>query len=437
MKRLIGILLCAAAFFSVTAQATKTLDGIVAVVNDEVITGRELDHKVEQVVRQIAKRGEEVPPREVLARQVLDRLVYEKVQVQYARETSIRIDDAMLERALARIASTNKLTLEQFRAALEKDGIAWDSFREDIRNEIALSRLRDREVESRVVVADAEVDAFLAAYPADTEREVEVAHILLRVPDGATPQQWESIKKKADEVLRRAQGGEDFSKLATAVSEAPDALNGGNMGWRKIDRLPSLYADAVRTLPPGAFAPILRSTAGLHIVKLIDARGGGAAGPTLVAKTHARHILIKTSETVSDAEARQRLEQIAERVQRGADFAEQAKRYSNDGSAPKGGDLGWLSPGDTVPEFEQAMNTLKVGEIGAPVQSPFGWHLIQVLERKSEDVSNEMKRGQARSALRERKAEDAYEEFVRQLRDRAFVEMKGAYADKSKSGTKQ
>lgn len=428
MKRLMGVFLCWMSLVAVCAHA-ESIDRIVAVVNDEVVTARELDARVDQMMRQIQRQqNAQLPAKDVLARQMLERLVYEKVQLQYAKETSLRVEDAVLERALGRIAESNKLTQEQFRASLEKDGLSWEHFREEVRNEITLGRLREREIESRVVVADSEVDAFLAANPVDTDREVEVAHILLRVPDGASPQQWERLYERAEEILRRAQGGEDFAKLATTVSEAPDALSGGNMGWRKPDRLPTLYADAVRMLQPGAYAPILRSAAGFHIVKLLDARGGKATGPTLVAKTHARHILIKTSETISDAEARQRLEQIVERLKKGADFAEMAKRYSADGSAPKGGDLGWLSPGDTVPEFERAMNALKIGDVSDPVQSPFGWHLIQVLERKDEDMSQELRRQQARGALRERKADDAYEEFVRQLRDRAFVELRGPYA---------
>ncbi|WP_417066854.1 peptidylprolyl isomerase [Niveibacterium terrae] len=412
------------------AIAEKTaIDGIVAVVNDEVITARELNLRVDQYSAQLKKQGTEAPPRDVFARQLLDRMVYERVQQQYARETSVRIDDASVERALARIAENNKLTLETFREQLAKDGIVWERFREDIRNEMTLSRLREREVDSRVVVAEPEVDAFLAAHANASNQEVQVAHILLRAPESATPAQWEKLRDKAESLRARLAAGEDFAKLAAASSDAPDALAGGNLGWRKPDRLPTLYADAIRQLAPGALSQVLRSPAGLHIVKLIDQRGGEASGPVEIQKTHVRHILIKTSDSVSDAEARQRLEQIRERIVKGADFAEQAKRFSADGSAPKGGDLGWIAPGDTVPDFEKAMDALKPGELSAPVQSPFGWHLIRVDERRTEDVANDRRRQQARAALRERKSEEAYEEFVRQLRDKAFVEFRGAYAD--------
>lgn len=429
MKRILPSLVLVFGF-ALPAYAAKTsVDGIVAVVNDEVITLRELNLRVNQYSAQLKKQGTEAPSREIFARQLLDRMVYEKVQMQFARETSVRIDDATVERALLRIAENNKLPLEKFREALAKDGIAWERFREDIRNEMTLSRLREREVESRVVVTDAEVDAFLAAHAASTNQEVQVAHILLRAPESATPAQWEKLMQKAESLLGRLRSGEDFAKLAAASSDSSDALAGGNLGWRKPDRLPTLYSDAIRSLTPGSLAPVLRSPAGLHIVKLIDVRGGQASGPQEVQKTHVSHILIKTSDTISDAEARQRLEQIRTRILKGSAFADQAKRFSADGSAAKGGDLGWIGPGDTVPDFEKAMDALKPGDVSEPVQSPFGWHLIRVEERRTEDVSNERRRQQARAALRDRKSDETYEEFVRQLRDKAFVEFRGTYAD--------
>ncbi len=429
MKRQIRTLLASIALLAGSAWAVpQPIDAIVAVVNDEVITARELDLRVDQASQQLKKQGTQLPPREVFSRQMLERMIYERVQLQYARETSVRVDDATLERALQRVAENNKMTVAQFRAALEKDGMSWSLFREDVRNEMTLGRLREREVESRVIVTDAEVDAFLAAQAATNNQEIMVAHILLRAPESATPQQWSKLQQRAEALLARAQAGEDFAKLAAGNSDAPDALQGGNLGWRRADRLPTLYADAVRLLKPGALSQVLRSPAGLHIVKLIDIRGGADSAPVSVQRTHVRHILIKTSETISDAEARQRLEQLRDRIQRGADFGEMAKRHSNDGSAPKGGDLGWINPGDTVPEFERAMNALPINEVSQPVQSPFGWHLIQVLERKTEDVSAERRRNQARVALRERKSDEAFDDFVRQLRDRAFVEIRPPYA---------
>lgn len=402
----------------------EAADRVVAVVNSEAITALELRERVETAVRQLQRQGTPLPSREVLERQVLERLIMERAQLQLAKESSLRVDDANLERAIARIAESNKLTLTQFRAALEKDGIAWGSFREGIRDEILLARLREREVDSRVVVTDAEVDNFLANNPeALSGEEYNLAHILLRAPEGASPEQIARLRVKADELMAKIRAGEDFSRLAASYSDAPDSTRGGMLGYRSLNRVPALFADALRNLKPGEVTPVLKSAAGLHIVKLLDRRGGAQAGALQVQQTHARHILIKTSEVVSDAEAERRLVALRERVANGgADFGELAKVHSADLSAAKGGDLGWLNPGDTVPEFERAMDALQPGEVSKPIQSPFGWHLIQVLERRTQDVSTERKRGAARAALKERKAEEAYEDWLRQLRDRTFVE---------------
>ena len=333
------------------------------------------------------------------------------------------MDDATLDRAIERIASNNKLSIEQLRATLEKDGVTWSRFRDEIRSEILLTRLREREVDSRIVVTDAEIDNFIANNPdAFSGQEFAVAHILLRTPEGASPQQVEAVARRAEQVMARLRSGEDFARVAAEVSDAPDGLQGGGLGWRPLDRLPALFADAVRRMRPGETSPVLRSAAGLHIVRLVDVRGGGAAAVQQIEQTRARHILIKTSEVLSDADAEARLLGIRERVVNGADFAELAKASSADLSAARGGDLGWLNPGDTVPEFERAMNALQPGAVSAPVRSPFGWHLIQVMERRVQDVTDERKRAAARQALRERKAEQAYEDWVRQLRDSTYVD---------------
>lgn len=402
----------------------EAVDRVVAVVNSEAITGVELRDRVDQAVRQLQRQGTPLPPRDVLERQVLEHLIVERAQIQLAKESSLRVDDAALERAIARIAESNKLTPTQFRAALDRDGIPWTTFREGIRNEILLARLREREVESRVVVTDAEVDNFLANNPEGLAgEEFNLAHILLRAPEGASPEQIARLKAKADEIMARLRTGDDFSRLAASYSDAPDSTKGGLIGWRGASRLPALYAEAAKNLSPGQVSPVLRSAAGLHIVKLLERRGGATVGADRVQQTHARHILIKTSEVVNDAEAERRLVALRERITNGgADFAELAKVHSADLSAAKGGDLGWLNPGDTVPEFERTMDALKPGEVSKPVQSPFGWHLIQVLERRTQDLTDERKRNAARAALRERKSEEAYEDWLRQLRDRTFVE---------------
>lgn len=402
----------------------EAADRVVAVVNSEAITALELRDRVDTAIRQLQRQGTSLPPREVLERQMLERLILERAQLQLAKESSLRVDDAGLERAIGRIAENNKLTVPEFRAALEKDGIAWNTFREGIRNEILLTRLREREVESRVVVTEAEIDNFLANNPeALSNEEFNLAHILLRAPEGATPEQIARLRAKADEIMAKLRSGDDFSRLAAAYSDAPDSTKGGVLGWRSLNRLPALFAEAVKTLKPGEVSPVLRSAAGLHIVKLLDKRGGGQTGAQVAQQTHARHILIKTSEVVNDAEAERRLVALRERVVNGgADFGELAKVHSADLSAAKGGDLGWLNVGDTVPEFERTMDALAPGEISKPTQSPFGWHLIQVIERRTQDLSAERKRAAAKAALRERRIEEAYDDWLRQLRDRTFVE---------------
>ncbi|AYH42754.1 peptidylprolyl isomerase [Azoarcus sp. DN11] len=415
----------ASALFPAHAAASRAVevDRIVAVVNNEVITTLELRERVQQAQRQLARQGTAQPPADVFERQVLERLVLERAQTQLAAETSLKVDDATLDRAIGRIAENNRMSMTDLRLALEKDGITWNRFRDQIRSEILLTRLREREVDSRIVVTDAEIENFLANNAdALSGEEFHVAHILVRVPDGASMQQQSERLARAESVVERLRAGEDFGRLAASYSDAPDGLNGGDLGWRGRDRLPTLFADTVRQMQPGEVSKIMRSPAGLHIVKLVEKRGGAAAGAQQMQQTHARHILIRTSEIVSDADAESRLNGLRERVVNGASFAELAKANSADLSAAKGGDLGWVNPGDTVPEFERAMDALKPGEVSAPVKSPFGWHLIQVEERRMQDVTDERKRAAARNALRERKADEAFEEWLRQLRDRTYVE---------------
>ncbi len=403
-------------------RAAKAIeaDRIIAVVNDEVITSHELGVRVATIERQLKQQGTQMPPRDVLEKHVLERLIVDRAQIQFAKETGLRIDDAQLDQALARIAEGNRMGLAQFRASLEQDGIPWAKFREDIREEIAISRLREREVDSKIVVSEGEIDNFLESAGAMGSEEFNLAHILLRIPEQAKPEQLARLQARAEEIIAQLRRGADFAQLAAGYSDAPDGLSGGAMGWRPLDRLPTLFAEAVPKLKPGEVSDVLRSPAGYHILKLLDRRGGAIKAQP-VEQTRARHILIKTSELVSETEARRRLVALKERITHGTDFAELARLHSNDLSAAKGGDLGWLNQGDTVPEFERAMKELKPGEVGEPVQSPFGWHLIQVLERRM-DVSQERVRQSARLALRERKADEAYQDWLRQMRDRAYVE---------------
>ena len=416
-------LLCLAggqAFAQGRAAQVIEADRIIAVVNDEVITLNELKARIAAVERQRRQQGTQMPPRDVLEKHILERLIVDRVQIQFARETGLRIDDAQLDQTLARIAEGNRMDLAQFRASLEQDGIPWAKFREDIRNEIIVSRIREREVDSKIVVSEGEIDNFLESAGAAGSEEYNLGHILLRVPEQAKPEQLVRLKARAEDIISQLRGGADFAQLAASYSDAPDGLSGGMMGWRPLERLPSLFAEVVPKLKPGEVSDAVRSPAGYHILKLIDRRGGAIKAQP-VEQTHARHILIKTSELVSESEAKRRLVGLKERITHGTEFAELARLHSNDLSAAKGGDLGWLSPGDTVPEFERAMNSLKPGEVGEPVKSPFGWHLIQVIERRM-DTSKERVRQSARLALRERKADEAYQDWLRQMRDRAYVE---------------
>lgn len=398
------------------------VDRIVAVVNSEVITSNELAERVKVITQQLRQQGTPLPPEELLQKQVLERMITDRLQLQLAKETALRVDDLQLDRTVARVAEGNKMSLSQFRQALERDGVQFDKFREEIRNEILLSRLREREVDNRIVVTDNEIDYFLSQQAAapGAATEFNLGHIMLRLPDQASPEVVARQRDRAEQVLAQLRGGAEFSKLAVGFSDAPDALQGGAMGWRSRDRLPELYAQALDVLKPGEVSGIIRSPAGFHLIKLIERRGGGL--PAIVEETHVRHILVKTSEIVSEADARRKLENLRERIANGADFGELAKLNSDDGSSVKGGDLGWIFPGDTVPEFERVMNGLKAGLLSEPFASPFGWHLVQVLERRKTDVSGERKRQEARLILRERKADEAYQEWLRQLRDRAFVE---------------
>ncbi len=423
MKRLVLVTLFALLPALAVAQSRQPIavDRVVAVVNDEAITLNELRERLATVTRQLRSRGTPLPPAEVLEKQLLERLIVDRLQLQFARESGLRIADAELDGAVRRIADNNRLSLAEFRAALERDGIAWQRFREEIREEITLSRLREREVESRIVVSDAEIDNYLA-HPEQANQAALVAlgHIVIRVPEQVDPARLSQLRQRAEEALARIKSGQDFGQVAASYSEAPDALAGGILEPRPVDRLPTLYAEAVAKLQPGEVSAILRSPAGFHIVKLFERKGGSVGGS--FRQTRARHILIKVNELLSSDEARHKLAGLKERLDNGADFAELARLYSNDLSAAKGGDLGWLYQGDTVPDFERAMDALKPGEVSAPVQSPFGWHLIQVLERKNAEPGAERKRLMARQALRERKSDEAYEDWLRQLRDRAYVE---------------
>ena len=420
-------LLLVAAFWPLLGAAQSnvpvSVDRIVAVVNNEVITQVELQARVRDSVQELNRRGTRPPPPPELERQVLERMITERVQLQFAKETSLRVDDLELDRTVARIAEANKMSLPEFRQAFERDGIPFERFRSDLRNEVLIQRLREREVENRISVGDSEIETYLAEQDDSKEgaSELHLSHILVRVPDQATPEQLQRQRARAEEVIKRLKDGGEFAQLAASYSDAPDGLQGGDMGWRSRDHLPDMYVQAAANMKAGEVSQVLRSPAGFHVLKLIERRS--AQAPAVIEQAHVRHILVRTSELVSEDDARRKLEGLRERiVNGGADFADLARQYSDDSTASRGGDLGWLYPGDTVPEFERAFSELAPNAISRPIKSPFGWHLIQLLERRDADVSTERRRLDARKALRERKSDEAYQEWLRQLRDRAYVE---------------
>ena len=425
MNKLLLLLLLLAPL-PAAAQGIVPVDRIVAIVNKDVITATELADAVGAAERQLRRQGTRLPERSLLERQMLERLILDKAQLQLARTSGIRVDELQLDRAVQRIAQNNNMSLPEFRRALEKDGVVFPAWRDELREQIVLTRLREREVDDKIQVSDTEIDLYLAGLKAgpDSRAEYQLSHILVRVPEQSTPERVEAARQRAQKAVDEARGGADFASLAASYSDAPDALQGGALGWRNHDRLPELFSNALALLQPGEVSDALRSPAGFHVLKLIARRGAAMDGAP-VAQTRLRHILIRPSETMSEGEALRRLADLRNRVVNGsADFAEMARVHSADSSAARGGELDWIYPGDTVPDFERAFRELKVGEVSQPVRSPFGYHLIQVLERRSADMSPERRRLQARQALRERKADEAYQDWLRQLRDQVYVELR-------------
>ena len=411
------------------SSKAEVVNSIVVVVNDEVITRKELDERIQSVEKRLTAQGTALPNREELQKQLLERMIVDRAQMQLAKENGMRVDDVMLDRSIQRMAEQNKMTVQVFRNQIEKEGTSFAVFREEIRDDIMMQRIREREVDSKIQVTELEIDNFLVAEEKspNAQQEINLAQILIRIPEKATPEQIAKQQARAEEALRKIRAGEDFAKIAATYSDAPEALKGGEIGWREQDRLPQLFLDAINKIKIGEVAEGVRSSNGFHIVKLLGKRTAApkAAAADSVQQTHVRHILIKISQVVTAADAKQKLADLKQKIEKKtATFEDSAKAFSNDLSAAKGGDLGWIYPGDTAPEFEQAMNKLALNEISDPVESPFGVHLIQVIERKSDDVSQERKRTAARQAVRERKSDAALQDWLRELRDKAYVEFR-------------
>ena len=415
---------CALAQPIAPPQRVVNVDRVVAVVNDEAITQYDLDDAKRIVLQQLKQQNVQPPAQDVLDKQVLERMMTERSLLQFAKENGVKVDDTMIERAILRIAQENKLSAEDFRKALAKENIDYPRYREDVRHELTVQRLREREVDSKITVSDAEVEQYLAMLKSQSggEAEYKLAHILVMVPEQASADQIDARKRRAEDALRALKNGVDFAQVAAGFSDASDALGGGNLGWRSGARLPTVFADEVRAMQVGQISAITRSAAGFHIVKLLEKRSRNE--PMVVDQTHARHILVRVNEIVSESDAKAKIDRLKDRIDAGAKFEELAKLNSEDTTSAKGGDLGWVNPGDTVPEFDEAMKKLEPNQISAPVRTPFGWHLIQVLERRRQDITGDRARSEAQVAIRQRKADEAFQDWVRQIRDRAYVEVR-------------
>lgn len=423
------LLLCAAgALHAQTRELSsggELLDRVAAIVNDGVVLKSELDEQVQLIGSRLRQQGLELPPENVLRQQVLERLVTQEVQMQRASRAGLKVTDEMVNAALQDVARRNGIALAQLPQALASQGIDYASYRENLRKEITLSMLRQRDVVARIVISPRELDQYLEREKNSPSESTSynISHILIAVPQAATPEQLAAAEQRAEDVHHRAAAGEDFAKLAVAYSNSQTALEGGALGWRKGTELPTVLADAVVKLKAGEVSDIIRTPSGYHLVRLNELRSSD--GPSMVEQVHARHILIKTNELQDDATVEQRLDAVRERILKGEDFAGLAATLSEDpGSAAEGGDLGWTSPGTFVPEFEAQLASLKEGEISQPFHTQFGWHIVQLLGRREVDNSAEMKRQRAYAALRESKAEEETELWLRRLRDEAFVEYK-------------
>jgi peptidyl-prolyl cis-trans isomerase SurA len=405
----------------------RSADYIVAVVNSEPITNNEVRTRMIRFEQQLQQSGQPVPPRSEFARQVLERLISEKAQLQLARETGVKVEESTVDQAEQNVARQNQIDVAELRRRLAAEGMPLAQFREDLRNQLVLTRLRERELEPRVKVSDLEVEQYLREQQqGDTApMELNLAHILVAVPEKANESQIAALRAKAQRVQQRARAGEDFGKLVREFSDSPaGAANGGEVGLRSAERYPPLFVQAVQALPEGGVSELVRSGAGFHIIKVIEKRRGGLPGINVM-QSHARHILLRPSAQLSEAAARQRLADFKKRIEAGqADFAQLAREFSQDASAAKGGDLGWANPGLFVPEFEEAMNSLSPGQIAEPVISRFGVHLIQLLERRQATLSQREQREVARNVVREKKLDEAYAQWAQDVRGRAYVEMR-------------
>jgi len=418
-------LLLGAVFLASAAQAQlQSIDRVVAIVDNDVIMYSQLDQRLREVEQTIGKRGGQLPPQEVLQQQVLERLIVENLQLQIGDRSGIRITDEELNQAMEGIAQRNRLNLDQFRAALARDGLSYDEAREQIRREMVISRVRQRRVAERIQVTDQEVQNFLSSDLGEMQlsEEFRLANILIPVQEAASPDEIRAAAQKTSQVYDSLRGGADFAQTAMSNSASENALEGGEIGWRKAAQLPPAFAEMIRALSVGDITEPVRTPGGFMIVKLLEKRGGD----TLVRdEVHVRHILIKPNEVRSEEETRRLVERLYQRIVAGEDFTTLAKSFSEDpGSALNGGDLNWIDPNTLVPEFREVMAKTPSGQLSEPFKSPYGWHVLEVLGRRATDSSEQYREQQAMNVLRNRKYDEELQAWLRQIRDEAYVEIK-------------
>lgn len=412
------------------------VDEIVAIVNSDVVTKRELDERVGMVQHRLTEEGAPIPPQKQLQFQVLQQMLLERMQLQQASDDGINVTAQQVQDTLNRLAATNHMSLDVYRSRIEAEGVPWSVFTEDAKNELLLSKVREQEVDSKIYVSDAEVANYIATHRGpggiSSGNDLDMQHILLTVPADATPEQLAAVEAKARDIIKEAGDGSDFDKLAKKYSQAPDAAKGGDLGFLDPDLLPKGFAEAASKLRPGEVSPDpIRSDKGIEIVRLVERRAARTTGSgsdiVKITQTHVRHILLRVGNGASEEQVREKLEDIAQQIAKGGDFAQFARTYSQDGSAQAGGDLGWINPGETVPEFEREMDQLKVGEVSPPIRTEYGYHLIQVLGRRTTEATLSQQEDAARQAIGSRKAAQAYGDWLRELQDSSYVQYKPGY----------
>lgn len=421
---LLGWLILAVSQLSLAQTNAVSLDRVVAIVDKDVVLQSELNDRKTTILERLKGQYQQLPPEDVLNKQILEQLIIERIELAMAERYEIKVDEAEIDQAIGRVLQKNQITLAQLEVDLKTQGLTLDGLRKQMRNELTISHLQQGVVNSRIKVTDQDINNFLASSDGKyaTSPDFHIGHILIAVSSSADADAIAAAEKQANDIYQKLQSGSDFSQMAISYSNDQAALQGGDIGWRKLAQLPELFGDQMALLSVGQVSKPFRSGAGFHILKNIEQRGGGEQ---LVEQTHARHILIKTSEIMDDAQARQKLLDLKARIEKGDDFGKLAREHSEDtGSMLGGGDLGWSTPGMFVPEFEAAMGSTSIGGITRPFKSQFGWHILQVIERRKEDMSDKMKRNQAANVLRSRRFDEEFQLWLTQIREEAYVEIK-------------